>query len=134
MLATGLIGRSLYFVAHSPPQAFKWLSSRSFVRSARILVSHVRMRCPCPYRKSNSNVLMVQSSEERPGNDAANRLDCSRNRCILAQGQVRASLIVISLIRFEQVAKMPLAKYNYIVQAIPPDRADQPFRIAVLPW
>ena len=29
---------------------------------------------------------------------------------------------------------MPLAKHNDIVQAIPPDRADQPFRIPVLPW
>ena len=28
---------------------------------------------------------------------------------------------------------MPLAKYNDIVQALPPDRADQPFRISVLP-
>ena len=29
---------------------------------------------------------------------------------------------------------MPLAKHNDMVQAIPPDRADQPFRISVLPW
>jgi murein L,D-transpeptidase YafK len=39
----------------------------------------------CPYRKSNPDVLMVQSSQERPGNDAANGLDRPRNRCILAQ-------------------------------------------------
>jgi hypothetical protein len=31
----------------------------------------------CPYRKSNSDVLMVQSSEKRFGNDAANSLDHS---------------------------------------------------------
>src|SRR5271169_3257596 len=47
---------------------------------------------------------------------------------------MRASLVVIPLIRFKQVAKMPFAKHNNIVQAIPPDRADQPFRISVLPW
>ena len=29
---------------------------------------------------------------------------------------------------------MPLAKYNNMIQAIPPDRADQAFRISVLPW
>src|ERR1700733_3259828 len=57
-----------------------------------------------------------------------------RNRCILAQRQVGASLVVIFPIRFEQVAKMPLAKYNNMIQAVPPDRADQPFRISVLPW
>jgi hypothetical protein len=37
----------------------------------------------CPYRKSNSDVLMVQSSEVRLGNDAANGLNLPRNRCIL---------------------------------------------------
>jgi hypothetical protein len=88
----------------------------------------------CPYRKLNSDVLMVQSSEEWLGNNAANCLDRPRNRRILAQRQVRASLAVISLIRFEQVAQMPLAKHNDIVQAITPDRADQPFRISVLQW
>jgi hypothetical protein len=44
---------------------------------------------------------------------------------------VGASLVVILLIRFEQVTKMPLAKYNNMIQAIPPDRADQAFCISV---
>ncbi len=39
----------------------------------------------CPYRKSNPDVLVMQSSQERLGNDAANGLDRTRNRCILAQ-------------------------------------------------
>ncbi len=30
--------------------------------------------------------------------------------------------------------KMPLAKYDDMVKAIPSDRADQPFTISVLPW
>ena len=38
----------------------------------------------CPYRKSNPDVLMMQSSEERLSNDATNGLDRTRNRCILA--------------------------------------------------
>jgi hypothetical protein len=37
----------------------------------------------CPYRKSNPDIVMMQSSEERPGNDASNPLDWPRNRCIL---------------------------------------------------
>jgi hypothetical protein len=40
---------------------------------------------PCPYRKSNPDVLMVQSAEERLGNDAADFLDCPRNWRILVQ-------------------------------------------------
>jgi hypothetical protein len=39
----------------------------------------------CPYRKSNPEVLMVQSSEERLRNDAADGLDRPRNRRILVQ-------------------------------------------------
>jgi hypothetical protein len=39
----------------------------------------------CPYRKSNPDVLMVQSSHERLGDDAASRLNGPRNRRILAQ-------------------------------------------------
>ena len=32
------------------------------------------------------------------------------------------------------MAKVPLAKHNDMIQAIPPDRADKSFRISVLPW
>ena len=34
---------------------------------------------------------------------------------------------------FEQVAKVPLAKHNDMIQAIPPGRAEQSLRISVLP-
>jgi len=37
-----------------------------------------------PYRKSNPDVLMVQSSQERLGDDAANCPNRPRNRRILA--------------------------------------------------
>src|SRR5262245_11117575 len=47
---------------------------------------------------------------------------------------MRAGLIVISLIRLEQVTKVPLAKHNDMVEAIPPDRSDEPRRTPVLPW
>ena len=39
----------------------------------------------CLYRKSNPDVLMVQSSQEWLGDDAANCLNRPRNRRILAQ-------------------------------------------------
>jgi len=47
---------------------------------------------------------------------------------------MRASLVVVFLIRFEQMTKVPLAKHNDMVKAIPPDGSDQPFRTSVLPW
>ena len=39
----------------------------------------------CPYRKSNPNVLMVQTSEVRIGHDAANGLHSTQRWCILIQ-------------------------------------------------
>src|SRR5262249_1236895 len=46
---------------------------------------------------------------------------------------MRAGIVVISLIRLEQVTKVPLAKHNDMVKAIPPDRSDEPLRTPVLP-
>src|SRR5262247_3317447 len=46
---------------------------------------------------------------------------------------MRAGLVVISLIRLEQVTKVPLAKHNNMVKAVPPDRSDEPLRTSVLP-
>jgi hypothetical protein len=43
------------------------------------------MRKPVSLPESNPDVLMMQSSQERLGNDAASGLDRTRNRCILAQ-------------------------------------------------
>src|SRR6476469_5361454 len=37
-------------------------------------------------------------------------------------------------VRQQHVTNMPLAEYNNMVKAFPPDRTDQPFSICVLPW
>src|SRR5215204_6822232 len=47
---------------------------------------------------------------------------------------MRASLIVVSLIRLNHSAKMPFAKDDHGVQALPSDRPDEPLRAPVLPW
>jgi len=45
-----------------------------------------------------------------------------------------SALIVISLIRAQQIAKMRLAENNEVGEAITSDRADEPFRVSILPW
>src|SRR5450631_210548 len=42
--------------------------------------------------------------------------------------------IVIAHVRKEHLAQVPLAKDDDMVKTFPPDRADQPFRMAILPW
>src|SRR5262249_24061437 len=44
------------------------------------------------------------------------------------------SLVVIFLLRTEQVTKMSFTEHNNMVKAVPPDRADEPLHISVLPW
>jgi len=45
-----------------------------------------------------------------------------------------SALIVIPLIRAQQIAKMRLAENNDVVEAITSDRADEPLRVSILPW
>jgi hypothetical protein len=40
---------------------------------------------------------------------------------------------VITHVRQQHMAKMPLAEHNNVVKALPSDRADQPFSICALP-
>jgi hypothetical protein len=42
--------------------------------------------------------------------------------------------IVIVHVRKEHLAQVPLAKDDDMVKTFPPDRANQPFRMAILPW
>ena len=43
-------------------------------------------------------------------------------------------MIIIGRIRCKHMAKVALTKYHDIVKALPPDRADEPLRMPVLPW
>ena len=58
---------------------------------------------------------------------------CARKRCILVKGQVRSTFIVILPVRTQQIAQMPFAKNNNVVEALTSDGADQPLRASILP-
>ena len=57
----------------------------------------------------------------------------ARQGRVLIQGQVRARLIIVASVRFQNAAQMHLAQDNDVVQTLPADRSDQPFGEAVLP-
>ena len=65
--------------------------------------------------------------------DAPNGLNSSRHRCILIQRKMGSRSVVVVLVQKEQLAQVPLAKDDDMVQAFPAERANQPFRMAVLP-
>src|SRR5262245_65894589 len=61
-------------------------------------------------------------------------MDVSRDRRVFVQRQVDTNLVVVALIRVEQMTQVPLAEDDNMVKTIPPDRPDGPLRIPVLPW
>ncbi len=46
---------------------------------------------------------------------------CARERRILVQRQVRSTLIVILLVRTQQIPQMPFAKNNNMIEALSSD-------------
>ena len=44
---------------------------------------------------------------------------------------MRTTLVVIFLVRVEQMAEMLLAKDHDVIEAVPPDRSDQPLRESI---
>ena len=71
---------------------------------------------------SGSNILVVEPTQDRHGQGLTDGLDRARDRRVLLQGQMGARLVVVFLICVEQMTKVPLAKHNDMVKAIPPDR------------
>jgi hypothetical protein len=65
-----------------------------------------------PVGNSNTPILVVQPAQNGRDEDMAARLDGAWDWRVFAYGQVSARLIVIPLIRAQQIAKMRLAEDN----------------------
>ena len=89
------------------------------------------MACAC--RKSNPAILVMQSVEDWAAKNTPCPLNSTRLGRVLIQGQVRARPIIVGRVRSQQMAKMPLAEHDNMVQAIASDRTDHPFTISILP-
>ena len=88
------------------------------------------LRCPC--RKLDPAVLLMQATEDWPRNELTKPLDRSISRRVLAQGQVRSEPVVVGSVGFEDPAQMVFAQDHDVIQALPTDRTDQPFRMSIL--
>src|SRR4051794_7681502 len=60
-------------------------------------------------------------------------MDRSGKGRVLGQRQMRSGAVVILSVGAKHMSQMPLTKYDYMIKALASDRADQSFRIAVLP-
>jgi hypothetical protein len=85
--------------------------------------------------KGSSIVLMMETAEIGAGHDATHdrRLDWTGDRRVVVQGKMSPRAVVVGDIRHEDAPQMPFVQHDDVVQAFPPDRADQPFHVGILP-
>jgi hypothetical protein len=58
----------------------------------------------CPCRKSDPDIMVVQSAEDRQGYNSSDRMDGSGYRSVIDYGQMRSSDIVVFRRRAEHIA------------------------------
>jgi hypothetical protein len=82
-----------------------------------------------------ADVAMMQAADFGTRDDRAERgrLDMPSNGRVLLERKVSASPVIVREIRREDSSKMTLAEDDDMVQALAPDRADEPLREGILP-
>ena len=84
----------------------------------------------CAYQKLYPAILMMKSAKDRPSGHLAEPLGWPMGRRILVQGQMCSEFVVIGR---KDAAQMGLAQDDDLIQAFPPDRADQSLGMPILP-
>jgi hypothetical protein len=75
----------------------------------------------------------MKSAENRLRTELTAPLNGTRERCIFGEGEMRPDVIVIGGIGSKHPAQMGFTEDDDMIEAFPADRADQPFRMPVLP-
>jgi hypothetical protein len=81
----------------------------------------------------DSDVLMMQPADQGIRHNASNPPNRARDRRILSQGTMSSRRVVIARIGFYDPTQVLLTQCDHMVDALTPDRADQPFYEAILP-
>src|SRR3979490_998641 len=75
----------------------------------------------------------MKSVQDGAVNNDTGALYRARDWCILVQRPMRSDTVVVMGVRFQNPAQMRLAQDNHMIDALTPDRSDQPFGKAILP-
>src|SRR5262245_3854102 len=78
-----------------------------------------------PPAKSNADILMMQSTEDRPLLDTSDSVHRAQDRRVLRQRQVRSSSVVVIHVGQQQMPQVLLAEHHNMVETFPADRTDQ---------
>jgi hypothetical protein len=111
-----------------------WRSDVACVRSQiRCLRCATRSRRTHVRRRVNRN---GGASRRLPGMRPPHlryALHASRRRRVFRQREMSSRFVIIGEIRGQDTSEVPLAEYDHMVQTLPPDGSDQPFRVGTLP-
>src|SRR5688572_3718756 len=88
---------------------------------------------PVCTKNSDSDVLVMQPTEQRTRDDAPNLLDRARDRSIFVQRSMSSDFIVIACVGLQGQPQVRLAQGDDMVGTLATDRSDQPFCETVLP-
>jgi hypothetical protein len=87
----------------------------------------------CVPKTSNPTIMVMKSTKEGARTNDTGALYRARDGRILVQRPTRSDSVVVTGVRFQDATQMRLAQDNHVIDALAPDRADQPFRNAILP-
>ena len=78
---------------------------------------------------------MVQAADFGKLHDLSchGELDRPEVGCVLVQREMGTRLMVVSEVAGQDAAEVSLAEDEHVIQALAPDRADEPFREGILP-
>ena len=78
---------------------------------------------------------MMQTTDLRNGNDSAARrpLDRTRIWAVLLEREMGSCSVIVVNVRRKHPAQVALVEDDQVVQAFPPDRADDSFDVCILP-
>src|SRR5512139_2688994 len=75
---------------------------------------------------------MVKAAKKRSRCDRAKKLGSAMERGVLGQGPVSPEAVVVVGVCAQDPAQVRLAQDHDMIQAVSPDRADEPFDMSVL--
>jgi len=96
-----------------------------------VVVLQRKMRCVC--RKLNSAILVMKAAENWLGCDCSNALNSPMDGTILVQTPMGPHAIIVCGVLAKDPAQVSFSEHHQVVEAFPPDRADQSLRTPVLP-
>jgi hypothetical protein len=76
----------------------------------------------------------MKAAENGSGCDCADALNSPMDGSILVQSPMGPYAVIVCGVLVKDPAQVSFSEHDQVVDAFPPDRADQSLRVPILPW